>query len=89
MNHRTRQWVGRCEVITLSRLDSISSLPVSVPQQRRRNPQEGVYNVSMGEFAILPREVEEAGGGAAFSVQAGQALLEGPVPPAGGFRPAP
>lgn len=48
-----------------------------------------MYNVSMGEFAILPREVEEAGGGAAFSVQAGQALLEGPVPPAGGFRPAP
>lgn len=38
---------------------SISSLPLSVPQQRRRNPQEGVYNVSMGELTIHPREMEE------------------------------
>lgn len=35
---------------------------LSVPQQKKRNPQEGVYNVRMRELTIHPRELEEGWG---------------------------
>lgn len=62
---------------------SISCLPLSVPQQRRRNPQEGVYNVSIGEFTVHPGEMEE---GCSFSLGQARPSLDGHVPPVGSFR---